>query len=605
MSLSKSKVDALPERILVNLCKTLTINLYFSMALAVGTYLQHGRYQIQDSLKATDVDITYQAVHTFLERSVVLKQLRSDVDWATGQKPTNQVLMTRLGWLSRCNHPSLVEILDCFEDRDRIYLVLPAYPSTSLDQWLRSNGTIAHTMVLNYLKPLVDAVEQLQQEGLLYGDWTLQSLYHCAQDNRLVMADLGWRGVLKNVLSDRHYPFPSAMADTHGLAQLAYTLLTGQTTTADWVAMKNHNLTPALEQSLTLPLDSTTLKPGEWFKDFQAAIMSSLSPATAVSTPENISSPLSATPHQVLSTLAESTAAVAAQDMASTPGTSEKTKRSAQQLPQRSIQQPPRRWLPYLLGAASMVAMVSGGVVGYTFRVQDVEKLEQSPIFGSEIFGSDQEFPPSDYWPGSDVEVNAEAAVLFEALPSERDVQPVAQTETGTSVEQLNNGVVTDIDESPEAALDGALDEALDENVLVPEVNSRWDNSQISQPLTAPTPSTDGAGEIVTPVTPTQPVVDTVPGASQPSDDGTTPLREDSRSPVEPGVAPNQPPQLIEPLSPSSSTIPRVETLPPSVERSLERQSTGESLAPAPVVLPKTEASPNNSSQQETDTSIS
>ncbi|NET10201.1 MAG: hypothetical protein F6K16_36985, partial [Symploca sp. SIO2B6] len=112
------------------------------MALAVGALLQDSRYQVQAVLVSTDVDITYRANHTYLDRTVILKQLRDDVswnnvdwngtgsintDWNDGSElvksaPPSRALMAQITRLSQCQHSCLGKVLDCFEDNGQLYL---------------------------------------------------------------------------------------------------------------------------------------------------------------------------------------------------------------------------------------------------------------------------------------------------------------------------------------------------------------------------------------------------------------------------------------------------------------------------------------------------
>lgn len=73
------------------------------------------------------------------------------------------------------------------------------------------------------------------------------------------------------------------------------------------------------------------------------------------------------------------------------------------------------RWqIPVALSLCSVVAASVGGYLGFSFRLQEPEQLDHSPIFGREFFGTEQTFPVSDQWPGTSSAEFDEDDFLFE-----------------------------------------------------------------------------------------------------------------------------------------------------------------------------------------------
>ncbi|WP_416676325.1 hypothetical protein [Egbenema bharatensis] len=107
------------------------------MTLTVGASLQHNKYEIQDILNLSDLGVTYQAIHTYLNQPVILHtfnqvaQQRPDIDQLK-QQFKQQVR-------SLVQQPqSSLRILDCFEENNLPFAVLPFQPDqppVKLSDW--------------------------------------------------------------------------------------------------------------------------------------------------------------------------------------------------------------------------------------------------------------------------------------------------------------------------------------------------------------------------------------------------------------------------------------------------------------------------------------
>ncbi|MGK7889465.1 MAG: hypothetical protein AB4042_09025, partial [Leptolyngbyaceae cyanobacterium] len=323
--------------------------------------------------------------------------------------------------------------------------------------------------------------------------------------------------------------------------------------------------------------------------------------------------------------------------------------------PEQAAQSPHwfrRTWLPYLLGATSIVAIASGGLFGYTFRVQDAEQLQQSPIFGSELFGSDQDFPPSTHWPGVDSgDVDASEIVLFEQPASPRRSRPVVQVNDGgssrnratvqgqrrqnwgerladvevtpdnlpefeTEVQQGTVEVESATPDQAENSTDGAASAT---PVAPPQTSGNRQPQPPTQPVTQP-PAQPAAQPPAQPVTqppaqpaaqpPAQPVTQpSAQPATQPSDQpqAQPPTQTEVQSPAQPQAQPPAQPQeiesdrpLVEPIvtpvapPPPPPPAPRVEELPPTTSLNPSNATVSPSAAPA-VSAPPPAPVPNTS----------
>ncbi|MEM9213512.1 MAG: hypothetical protein AAGD25_04110 [Cyanobacteria bacterium P01_F01_bin.150] len=480
------------------------------MTLAVGSLLQDDRYQIQTVLNSTDVEIAYQAVHTYLNRPVILKQLlHDDIEWVVSDPPTPQDVMIQLLRLSQCQHPCLGEVLDCFEEDGWVYLVLPTASELTMAQWLQANGPVKPLDMLAHLRSLIDIFDKFHQHDLVYGNLSPQTLHYRTATNEMVLTDFSWRMFITDLLSDRHRLNYSKILDLQRLAYIAYCFLTGDYGFVDdvWTATfhtplegeleeqqdnirhnigtvsKFHSVLPkfhtisaianreveAVISTALYPQTAQLLTPTDWFIALEHAICSGqMREAVSPSTSEPCSSmvfpsllpPNFNVPHpssgesgelgaKVLTQAiieeaplqADSLAKVEAselpfsevhddgvasqvymdEDIETKDGTgADSNADNIYDTALDSQRKQETRWLgvkrglPLLLGATSVVAAISGGMVGYVFRTQDIEQLEKSPLFGNEIFGREQEFPPSDQWPGLSPHADDSPTVLFE-----------------------------------------------------------------------------------------------------------------------------------------------------------------------------------------------
>ena len=483
------------------------------MTLAVGALLQDNRYQIQAVLMSTDIETVYQAVHTYLARTVVLKQLRHDVDWDVSVPPTGRAIMARLLRLAQCQHPCLGQISDCFEEDGQVYLVLPTYGDLTMAKWLQTHGPVKPLDMLAHLRSLVDIFDKFHENGLIYGQLSPHSLHYRTETNELVVTDMSWRMVTADLLGDRHRSPFSKTLDLQRLSYIAYTLLTGDCGTQEQNAqdkiddsLNGHpqtdphplegtlhvpelhtvrlNTNIAVETVISTalyPQTAQSLTPTDWFIELQQALCSPSQPDVL---DKNISEPskqegfnlFNIPPYlgdKVLTqptidgdVLSESAFDRPLDSVLSLSEESEKGETSSLDNDEPSNEdgygetlthqrQHGTRWLrlkrglPLFFGATSLVAAISGGLLGYVFRIQDVEQLEQSPLFGNEIFGSDQEFPPSDHWPGSSPQVESSPSVLFERSRTQNASQPTPPNRG--DVLFSNNG--TDVENSSAVSL--------------------------------------------------------------------------------------------------------------------------------------------------------
>lgn len=68
------------------------------------------------------------------------------------------------------NKPGIVEVIDIFEENNTIYIVMEYLDGQDLKGYLKEKGTLNEKEVLEIMKPLMEVLEQVHQDGLIHRD---------------------------------------------------------------------------------------------------------------------------------------------------------------------------------------------------------------------------------------------------------------------------------------------------------------------------------------------------------------------------------------------------------------------------------------------------
>lgn len=168
----------------------------FAEPLQPGTRLR--QYVIQETLGAGGFGITYRAVHaTLTDKTFAIKEyfprafaIRVDqIVQSTTSQGGRDMFAFGLGRflqeaeiLARCQHPSIVDVTDYFEENGTAYSVLSYVSGTEMSRWLSGLGRLPTQTELDRLVgPLLGALAALHRNNLLHRD--------IAPDNILVKRD--------------------------------------------------------------------------------------------------------------------------------------------------------------------------------------------------------------------------------------------------------------------------------------------------------------------------------------------------------------------------------------------------------------------------------
>jgi tRNA A-37 threonylcarbamoyl transferase component Bud32 len=140
------------------------------MVLEKGDSLQSGKYQIVRQLGGGGFGLTYLAEDSALQRQVVIKTpnrvFQQDQEY---QKFINR--FQREGQvLAKISHPSVVRVLEYFEEQGMPCLVMDYVQGETLNEYIRRQGPLTQNEALQCFRQLAAALQQIHQADLIHCD---------------------------------------------------------------------------------------------------------------------------------------------------------------------------------------------------------------------------------------------------------------------------------------------------------------------------------------------------------------------------------------------------------------------------------------------------
>ena len=161
------------------------------MNLAPATVLQQGKYKINATLGIGGFGITYRAIHTHLNQTVVLKTLNESLRQHPESAQFQQQFIAEAQRLSRCQHPNIVRVIDFFEEAGQSFIAMDYIPGQTLAQIVETDRPLPLAQALHYIRQIASAVSTVHHSGLLHGDINPENIIRRADSHLVMLIDFG------------------------------------------------------------------------------------------------------------------------------------------------------------------------------------------------------------------------------------------------------------------------------------------------------------------------------------------------------------------------------------------------------------------------------
>ena len=152
-------------------------------ALPPETLLHDGAYRIESPLGRGGFGLTYRARDVLGERDVAIKECfpngceRADLDVMPSDyaargclQAFRRIFHAQAAHLKELTHPSIVALLDVFDENETTYIVMPLLEGPTLLEQIESHGPLPPDRALAHFEKLADALSAIHGAGFLHLD---------------------------------------------------------------------------------------------------------------------------------------------------------------------------------------------------------------------------------------------------------------------------------------------------------------------------------------------------------------------------------------------------------------------------------------------------
>jgi eukaryotic-like serine/threonine-protein kinase len=155
---------------------TLAINKSGRMFWQDGQLIYNGKYKIEKYLGGGGFALTYQAMHTKLNRRVVIKTPNISVQRDPDYPKYVERFKKEAQMLAMCctdSHPHIVQVFDFFVEEDGRYCLEMQYiAGESLWEYVQRQGKLPETEAVKYIRQMGLALVDVHKKGVLHLDVT-------------------------------------------------------------------------------------------------------------------------------------------------------------------------------------------------------------------------------------------------------------------------------------------------------------------------------------------------------------------------------------------------------------------------------------------------
>lgn len=229
------------------------------MKLRIGASLQNGKYQLNQVLGRESLGATYAATQTLLQQSVVIKTIDPSLQVMQSfpQLKTRFIEETRL--LARSQHPSIVRVLDFFQEDGLPFLVMEYIPGQTLyDRISTFNAPhLTEAEAIHYMRQVASALGVAHRNGLIHRNICPETIMRRQGTNLGVLVGFGFAHDIAPSLENSPFLPPNPnwnqhnrfAIDLYSLAATLYFILTGQAPNGS-PSLEQHSWSPATKQAI-------------------------------------------------------------------------------------------------------------------------------------------------------------------------------------------------------------------------------------------------------------------------------------------------------------------------------------------------------------------
>lgn len=268
------------------------------MKLQIGATLQNGKYQLNQTLGHESLGATYVATQTLLKQPVVIKTLDPSLQVTQSFPQLKERFTEEIRLLARCQHPSLVRVLDFFQEDQLPFLVMDYVPGQTLYDRVSTPGAppLTEAEAIHYMRQIASALSIAHRTGLIHQNIRPETIIRRQGTNLGILVGFGFAHEVAIPALLQNNPFAPAdpdwsltnrfAIDLYSLAATLYYLLTRETPHSDF-SLESYSWSPATKQAIFRGLTRDPQWQAQTVDEWLRLLPNTTLPLMPSNTPEN------------------------------------------------------------------------------------------------------------------------------------------------------------------------------------------------------------------------------------------------------------------------------------------------------------------------------